>query len=96
MATTNSIRVAGKGRAGQGGDGGTGRFGLKAKLTAAVVAVGCAAALAFGGLQVRDTAGRQPVAPPLAAPALAADYGGDSENPRWCSQTPGPFACAER
>jgi hypothetical protein len=34
----------------QGGKGNDGRFGLKAKLVAGVAVLGCAAALAFGGV----------------------------------------------
>lgn len=59
----NSTLVAGTtvGRAGKGNDG---RFGLRAKLTAGVATLGCAAALAVGGLWVNDTApARTQVAP---------------------------------
>lgn len=63
MATTNGTLVAGK-AIGQGDKGNDGRFGLRAKLTAGVATLGCAAALAVGGLWVNDTApARTQVAP---------------------------------
>ena len=67
MATTSSNLVAGKALAGQGGDGSHRRFGLKAKLAAGVAVLGCAAALAFGGLKTADSATAR--AQPAAAPA---------------------------
>src|SRR3954447_12940003 len=60
MATTSSNLVAGKAlaagkaAAGPGGDGtggSSGRGGRRAKLAAGVAILGCAAALAFGGLR---------------------------------------------
>lgn len=50
MATTSSTLVAGE-VARQGGSGSNGRYGLKAKMAASVAILGCAAALAFGGLR---------------------------------------------
>src|SRR5829696_8883314 len=63
MTTTTSIRVAGKPSAGPGGDGTgghNGRFGLRAKLAAGVMILGCAAALALGVLRTEDAAQLQP------------------------------------
>ena len=63
MATTSSNLVAGKATSGgRGGNGG--RFGLRAKVAAGVATLGCAAALAFGGLHNGDAARRQPQAVP--------------------------------
>jgi len=69
MATTSSNLVAGKiaGKvASQGGNRNNGRIGLKAKVAAGVAILGCAATLAFGGLQAVDRSA--PQAQPVAAP----------------------------
>ncbi len=58
MATTSSALPAGK-VASQGGNRNNGRYGLKAKLVAGVVILGCAAALAFSGLRA-DQAQQSP------------------------------------
>ena len=48
-----------------------GRYGRRAKLLAGLAALGCAAALAFGGLRPSDTAQTPPAASALTAPAPA-------------------------
>ena len=64
MATTSGTLVAGKAAA-SGRDGGNGgRFDLRAKMALGAVTLGCAAALAFGGLHNGDAARRQPQAVP--------------------------------
>ena len=65
MATTSSTLVAGKALASQGGNGNNGRYGLKAKLAAGVAILGCAAALAFGGLRAGEGAQSPAVAPAI-------------------------------
>jgi hypothetical protein len=67
MVTTSSNLVAGKAIRGRGGDG-NGRSGLKAKLAAGVAILGCAGAIAFGGLRPERAA---PVQQPAVAPAAA-------------------------
>ena len=63
MVTTSDNLVASTALvAGQGGDGDGGRYGLKAKLAAGVVALGCAAALALGGLRAGESAQTAPAA----------------------------------
>jgi hypothetical protein len=63
MATMSSNLVAGKAIGGQGGDG-KGRFALRAKLAAGVAILGCAGALAFGGLRATsETTSQAAVAP---------------------------------
>ena len=66
MATTSSNLVAGKALAGHGSNGNNGRYGLKAKVMAGIAVLGCAAALAFGGLKSADntTSQSQPAAVP--------------------------------
>ena len=54
MATTSGTLVEGKAVAGRGGNGHNGRYSLQAKVLAGAAALGCAAALAFGGLQIAD------------------------------------------
>ena len=74
MATTSSNLTAGKiaGKvANQGGNRHDGRFGLKAKLATGVAILGCAAALAFGGLRGSEGAQSPAVAP--VAPAAQAN-----------------------
>ena len=68
MATTSSNLVAGKALAGQGGNRHNGRGGLKAKVALGMAALGCAGALAFGGLRPERSA---PAQPPVAAPVAA-------------------------
>jgi hypothetical protein len=65
MATTSSTLAAGKAISGQGGNGNHGRYGLKAKLAAGVAMLGCAAALAFGGLHSGERAQSPAMAPAL-------------------------------
>ena len=101
MTTTISIRVAGKPSAGQGGDGTgghNGRFGLRAKLAAGVMILGCAAALAFGVLRTEDTAQLQPqpTSPaPFACQAGQSLAGTDDCSTSACIGTAGLFACAQ-
>src|SRR5688572_21739458 len=93
MATTSSIPVAGTVSAGQGGNGSDkrgGRFGLKAKLAASVAILGCAAALAFGGLRGEGATRAQPQAPPSSASLPA---GTDDLATTGCVGAVGPFAC---
>ncbi len=72
MATTNGTLVAGKAIVGQGGDGRQhGRSGLRAKVAAGVMALGCTAALVLGGVRVVDTA-RTPVQAQVAGPVTQA------------------------
>src|SRR5690349_18158031 len=70
MATTSSTLVAGK-VASQGGNGNNGGYGLKAKVTASVAILGCAAALAFGGLRGSEGAQAPAVAPAVAVSAVS-------------------------
>lgn len=76
MTTTSSTLVAGKaagkaaGTVASQGGGNNRRYGLKAKLAAGVAILGCAAALAFGGLQA--TGRPAPQAAPVAAPGNVA------------------------
>ncbi len=75
MAMTSGKLVAGKALASQGGNGRNGRM---AKLAAGVAVLGCAAALAFGGLKSADHTLSQ--AHPTAAPinvALAQSLAGN-------------------
>ena len=68
MATTSGNLAAGAARIGGSGDTGTGgRFGLRALVAAGVATLGCAAALAVGGLGAGTTARPQPQDPPGAA-----------------------------
>lgn len=63
MATTSGTLVAGKAITGQGGDGGDKRRGLWAKVAVSMAVLGCAAALTFGGLHAKNTAGSDTAAP---------------------------------
>ena len=58
MVTTSGNLVAGEAINGRGGDG-NGRSGLKAKLALGVALLGCAGALAFGGLRATSEAPSQ-------------------------------------
>jgi hypothetical protein len=93
MATTISIRVAGKALNGQGSNGtggNNGRLGLKAKLAAGVAILGCAATLLFGGVWATQTTQPQPQ-PSTSATSLPA--GTDDLATTGCIGTAGPFAC---
>lgn len=70
MATTSGNLVAGK-AASQGSNGNNGRYGLKAKLAAGVAILGCAGALAFGGLRAERAAQPAPSVAPAASTAPA-------------------------
>ncbi len=69
MATTSSIRVAGKALTGQRGNRAGGHYGLKSKVLAGVVILGCAATLAFGGLRAAHQAPSRPAADASASQA---------------------------
>ena len=75
MATTSGTLVASKAAVGGHGGGNGGRFDLRAKLALGAVTLGCAAALAFGGLPRDETARSQP--PPAGQAAAGAGYGTD-------------------
>src|SRR4051794_40769976 len=83
MATTSSTLAAGKAIPGQGGNGKHGRRGLRAKLAAGVVTLGCAAGLILGGLHVGDAARVQPRAATQGAPQTVAAPG---DVPQDCMQ----------
>lgn len=51
MATTSSILAAGKALGGRQGNGGNGRFSIRARILAGAAILGCAATLAIGGLR---------------------------------------------
>ena len=68
MATTSGNLTAGKAVTGRLGNGNGGRYGLKAKLAAGMAVLGCAAALAFGGLRVSENAQSSAAAPVVTAP----------------------------
>lgn len=95
MATTISIRVAGKAINGEGSNGADGngrRFGIKAKLAAGVGILGCAATLLLGGVWVTQTTQPRP------QPATSATYlpaGTDDLATTGCIGTAGPFACVQ-
>lgn len=93
MTTTISIRVAGKPSAGQGDDGSgekQGRRGFRAKLAAGVGILGCAAALALGGVW----AGNATQHPPQPAPRTTIlPAGTDDLATTGCVGATGPFAC---
>ena len=74
MATTSSNLRAGKAATGQGGNGKNGRYGLKAKLAAGVAALGCAAALVFGGVQLTHSAQADPAANAAVQPAAGTSF----------------------
>ena len=88
MATTSSNLVAGKALAGQGGNGNNGRYGLKAKLMAGVAILGCAATLAFGGLQRADRPA--PQVQPVAVPGNVALAQTQAATATWSSR---PVTC---
>ena len=75
MATTSSTLAAGEADAERSGDGNGGPVNLRAKLALGIVALGCAAALAFGGLQARDAARTlsQPAGPVVAGAEQGTD-----------------------
>ncbi len=75
MAATKHMLVmetTGKAQGGNGTDGG--RFGLKAKLAVGLVTLGCAAALAFGGLYNGNAAQSQPAAQAAQPAATILDW----------------------
>lgn len=73
MATKNGTPVAGKVIAGRGGNGGRhGRSGLRVQVAAGVMALGCAAVLALGGVRTADTE-QIPAQANTAAPVAQAD-----------------------
>ena len=90
MITTSGKHPAGKASAGQGSNGTNGRFGLKTKLSAGVVTLGCAAALILGGLRMENAAQPQPQIAPQATQLSA---GTDDLATTGCIGTAGPFAC---
>jgi hypothetical protein len=93
MATTISIRVAGKPSAEQGGNGTNGRdgrFGLRAKLMAGVAILGCAAALTFGVVRTEGATQHQSQTLP---PAALLPAGTDDLATTGCIGTAGPFGC---
>lgn len=93
MATTKRLLVIETTGGHPGGHGGKrGRFGLRVSAVTALVALGCVAALTFGGVLPQHAAPVPQAAVDLVV--LSTDHGGDSDNLRWCSQTAGPFACA--
>ena len=67
MAATSSNLAVGKAIGEQSGDDSKGRYGLMAKLMAGVAIVGCAAALAFGGLQAENDAQARVQSGPVAS-----------------------------
>jgi hypothetical protein len=94
MATTKRTLVINKAGTGQQGHSGDHEHFNLRKMVIGVLSLGCAVALVFGVLQLKPAAQGSPS---TAAPTnliLSSDHGADSDNPRWCSQTAGPFACA--
>ncbi len=71
MATMSGNLATGETTSGPRGNGARGRFGRTAKLAAGVATLGCAAALAFGGLQAAHAA---PVPPTAAAVIRSGGY----------------------
>src|SRR5262245_32447060 len=70
MATTSSNLAAGKAIAGQPGNN-NGRSSLKAKVALGTLTLGCAAALALGGLRAAGQMRHQSQAAPVVASAPA-------------------------
>jgi hypothetical protein len=94
MATTSEHLTAGAAIGGRGGDG-KGGVDLKARLAMGLAILGCAGALAFGGLRVADRPATQPAGEAgFAAPAASAFAGTDDLALIGCVQVPGPFGCA--
>ncbi len=86
MVTTSGNLTAGTATSGGSRKNGTvGRFGLRARVAASVATLGCAAALAIGGLGVSDTSPTQSQLAPT-APLVRASTSDERAQTRFLEQ----------